>query len=446
MARFSMLDIALVRRDPERVRRRSRRRGLDPSTVDELLRYDEEYRSALTVAERAKAEKNRLSAEIGKASDKAAAARELRPKIEALSLGNRRRRGACRRRSPNQRRFAVARAARQHAEPLDESVPDGSDESANVEVRRWGEPRTFDFPVRPHWELGEELGILDFARAAKLSGSRFAILTGEGARLSRALEAFFLDRAQRRGYLEIAPPLLVSRATMWSTGQLSKFADAMFSDLDADLFLIPTGEVPLTALRSGEILEAGELPQKYAADTPCFRKEAGAAGKDTRGLMRQHQFEKVELVWLSKPDESFEALETLTSDAESLLQELELPHRVVALCAGDIGFNAAKTYDIEVWVPSSDSYREISSCSNCTDFQARRAAIRFRRDADAKPELGPYAQRLGASVGTHVDRAIGERSTIRRYDRPTAGLGSVCRFRSNYETSWISSSSTSRSR
>jgi seryl-tRNA synthetase len=387
MARFSMLDIALVRRDPERVRRALSRRNLDPSIVDDLLRCDEEYRSALTAAERAKAEKNRLTAAIGQAQDKAAAARELRPQIEALSqeiaAGEERARALSTADEPSPLRAMLE----QIPNLLDESVPAGADEASNVELRRWGTPRTFDFDPKPHWEIGEHLGILDFARAAKLSGSRFAVLGGAGARLSRALAAFFLDRARERGYVEVAPPLLVSRATMWSTGQLSKFADAMFEDPGAELFMIPTAEVPLTALRAGEILELAELPQKYVAHTPCFRKEAGAAGKDTRGLMRQHQFEKVELVWLAAPQSSFDALETLTRDAESLLTELELPHRVVALCAGDTGFNAAKTYDIEVWVPSSNAYREISSCSNCTDFQARRASIRFRREAGAKPEF-----------------------------------------------------------
>jgi seryl-tRNA synthetase len=268
-----------------------------------------------------------------------------------------------------------------------------------VEVRRWGEPPAFGFAPKPHWEIGERLGVLDFARAAKLSGSRFSVLRGDGARLARALETFFLDRAARRGYVEIAPPLLVSRETMWSTGQLSKFSDAMFVDQSADLFMIPTAEVPLTALRAGEILDAAELPVQYAAATACFRKEAGAAGKDTRGLMRQHQFEKVELVWLTAPEHSFETLERLTSDAESLLRELELPYRVVALCAGDTSFNAAKTYDIEVWVPSSGCYREISSCSNCTDFQARRGSIRFRREAAGKPELVHTLNGSGLAIG-----------------------------------------------
>jgi seryl-tRNA synthetase len=387
MARFSMLDIALVRRDPDRVRRSLARRGADPSIVDEFLRCDEEYRSALTAAEKAKAEKNRLSASIGQAGDKAAAAREVRPQIDALSTEIAALEERARALSTSGESSPLRALLEQTPNLLDDAVPDGSDEASNVELRRWGTPRDFDFPAKPHWEIGEQVGILDFTRAAKLSGSRFAVLAGAGARLSRALAAFFLDRARVRGYLEIAPPLLVSRATMWSTGQLSKFADAMFEDRDAGLFMIPTAEVPLTALRGDEILEFSELPQQYVAHTPCFRKEAGAAGKDTRGLMRQHQFEKVELVWLTAPEASLEALERLTRDAEALLVELELPHRVVALCAGDIGFNAAKTYDIEVWVPSNNAYREISSCSNCTDFQARRASIRFRRERGAKPEF-----------------------------------------------------------
>ncbi|HLY02622.1 MAG TPA: serine--tRNA ligase [Candidatus Cybelea sp.] len=369
------------------MRRSLSRRGADPSIVDDVLRCDDEYRSVLTAVERAKAEKNRLSATIGQAIDKSAAAREVRPKIDALSTEIAASEAQARALSPSGESSPLRALLEQTPNLLDGSVPDGSDEASNVELRRWGTPRDFDFAAKPHWEIGEALGILDFTRAAKLSGSRFAVLAGAGARLSRALAAFFLDRARERGYLEIAPPLLVARATMWSTGQLSKFADAMFEDRDAGLFMIPTAEVPLTALRGDEILEFSDLPQKYVAHTPCFRKEAGAAGKDTRGLMRQHQFEKVELVWLTAPENSFEALEELTRDAETLLADLELPHRVVALCAGDIGFNAAKTYDIEVWVPSNNAYREISSCSNCTDFQARRASIRFRRERGAKPEF-----------------------------------------------------------
>ena len=394
-----MLDIALIRRDPERVRRALARRGLDPSVVGELLRCDEEYRSALTAVERAKAEKNRLSAAIGQANDKAVAARELRPQIEALSQQIATLEERARMLSPSEEASPTRTMLEQLPNLLDDSVPDGADEADNVEIRRGGTPAEFDFAPKPHWEIGERLGILDFVRAGKLSGSRFAVLAGAGARLARALAAYFLDRAHGRGYVEIAPPLLVSKATMWSTGQLSKFADDMFEDRDAGLFLIPTAEVPLTALRSGEILESQDLPLKYVAYTPCFRKEAGAAGKDTRGLMRQHQFEKVELVWLTTPETSFETLETLTHDAESLLAELEVPYRVVALCAGDIGFNAAKTYDLEVWIPSSGSFREISSCSNCTDFQARRASIRFRREPGAKPEFVHTLNGSGLAIG-----------------------------------------------
>jgi seryl-tRNA synthetase len=394
-----MLDLVAFRRDPDRVARSARRRGIDPSFVPEILRYDEEYRSALTAAERAKAEKNRLSSEIGKAADKAAAAAELRPKIDALSQEIARHEERSRALSPETAQSPLRALLENTPNVLDDSVPDGENAEHNVEVRRWSEPRVFDFEPKPHWELGENSGILDFERAAKLSGSRFSLLRGQGARLSRAIGQYFLDRAAARGYVEIAPPLLVARDTMWSTGHLSKFSDAMFRDADADLFMIPTAEVPLTALHGNEILAADELPFKYAAYTPCFRKEAGAAGKDTRGLIRQHQFDKVELVWLSLPEHSFDALAALVRDAASLLEELELPHRVVALCSGDTGFTAAKTYDIEVWTPSSNGYREISSCSNCTDFQARRAQIRFRRDAKSKPEFAHTLNGSGLAVG-----------------------------------------------
>jgi seryl-tRNA synthetase len=399
MARFSMLDIALIRRDPERVRRALGRRGLDPSVVDEILRGDEEYRSALGAVERAKAEKNRLSAAIGQAENKAAAARELRPQIDRLAQEIAVAEERARFTSPADDASPLRTQLAQLPNLVDDAVPDGADEAANVEVRRSGTARAFDFDPKPHWELGEQLGILDFARAAKLSGSRFTVLAGDGARLARALAWYFLDRAAARGYREIAPPLLVTQSTMFATGQLSKFADDMFEDREAGLFMIPTAEVPLTAFRGGEILDASELPAKYVAFTPCFRREAGAAGKDTRGLMRQHQFEKVELVWLTAPDASFDALEMLTQHAESLLMELELPYRVVELCAGDTGFNAAKTYDLEVWVPSSGTYREISSCSNCTDFQARRASIRFRPEPNAKPAFVHTLNGSGLAIG-----------------------------------------------
>ena len=360
---------------------------------------DAEYRSALTSVETAKAEKNRLSAQIGKAADKAAAARELRPQLDELSERIEAAETRARALSIENPESPLRELLTQSPNVLDDSVPAGKDESDNVVVRSGGAPRAFDFEPLPHWELGERLGILDFERAAKLSGSRFSVLRGDGARLSRAIVQFFLDSAQRNGYTEVAPPVLVSRQTMWNTGQLTKFADAMFADQDADLFMIPTAEVPLTALHGDEILAIEQLPLQYAAYTPCFRKEAGAAGKDTRGLIRQHQFEKVELVWLTVPEQSFDALEQLTAHAESLLAALELPYRVLSLCSADVGFNAAKTYDLEVWLPSANAYREISSCSNCTDFQARRAAIRFRRDAKAKPELVHTLNGSGLAVG-----------------------------------------------
>jgi seryl-tRNA synthetase len=394
-----MLDIVLIRRDPDRVRRSAQRRGLDPSFVDDVLRLDGEYRSALTAVETAKSEKNRLSAQIAKAGDKAAAARELRPQLDELSQRIETAEAQARALGIDNPGSPLRELLTQSPNVLDDSVPEGKDESDNIVVRTSGAPPAFDFETLPHWELGERLGILDFERAAKLSGSRFSVLRGWGARLSRAIVQFFLDNAQRNGYIEVAPPVLVTRETMWKTGQLTKFADAMFQDPDADLFMIPTAEVPLTALHGEEILNAEELPLQYAAYTPCFRKEAGAAGKDTRGLIRQHQFEKVELVWLAAPEHSFEALEQLTAHAESLLAQLELPHRVVALCSADVGFNAAKTYDLEVWLPSAKTYREISSCSNCTDFQARRGGIRFRRDAKAKPELVHTLNGSGLAIG-----------------------------------------------
>jgi seryl-tRNA synthetase len=394
-----MLDIALVRRDPDRVRRSAQRRGIDVSFVDDILRLDAQYRSALAETERLKAEKNRLSAQIGKATDRAAAARELRPQLDALSASIAEHEATANALAPDLPESPLRALLENTPNVLDDTVPDGSDAASNVLVRSWGSPRAFDFEPKPHYELGEALDILDFSRAAKLSGSRFSVLKGKGARLHRAIAQFFLDRAGARGYEEIAPPVLVTRETMWSTGQLTKFSDAMFVDQEVDLFMIPTAEVPLTALYGGEILDAATLPRLLTAHTPCFRKEAGAAGKDTRGLIRQHQFEKVELVWLSAPEDSFDALERLTADAESLLQELGLPYRTMLLCAGDVSFNSAKTHDLEVWVPSSNSYREISSCSNCTDFQARRAQIRMRRDERAKPEFVHTLNGSGLAVG-----------------------------------------------
>jgi seryl-tRNA synthetase len=409
-----VLNLEVLRRDPELVRSASRRRGISSEFVDRVLALDQERRRGLTAVEQRKAEKNALSAEIAKAADKRTAAAELRPRIAELDAAI-----AAAGAGIPRLEEAISAALDDVPNLLDASVPDGSDEEANREIARWGEPPQFSFTPKPHWELGEALGIFDFERGAKLSGARFAILRGAGARLSRALAQFFLDRAARNGYLEINPPLLVSATTMWSTGQLSKFSDQMYAvsgEGDEKLFLIPTAEVPLTGMHRDEILAGEQLPLQYTAYTPCFRKEAGAAGKDTRGLFRQHQFEKVELVWLTTPERSFDDLETLRSHASGLLQELGLAHRTMLLCAGDTSFNSAKTYDLEVWVPSFARYREISSCSNCTDFQARRSAIRFRPEPGAKPEFVHTLNGSGVAIG----RAL--LALVENYQRADGGV------------------------
>ena len=282
----------------------------------------------------------------------------------------------------------------------DAACPVGSTEADNPEVRRWGTPREFAFEPKPHWELGESLGIIDFERAAKLAGARFAVGLKAGARLERALINFMLDLHTAAGsYAEVLPPFLVNRDTMTGTGQLPKFEADLFHLDEPDYFLIPTAEVPVTNLFRDEILDGAQMPLCYAAYTPCFRKEAGAHGRDTRGLIRQHQFNKVELVKFTRPEDSDTELEKLLGDAEAVLQKLNLPYRVVDLCTGDLGFSAARTFDIEVWLPGQQAYREISSCSNFRDFQARRANIRFRREAGAKPEFVHTLNGSGLAVG-----------------------------------------------
>jgi seryl-tRNA synthetase len=284
----------------------------------------------------------------------------------------------------------------------DPSVPRGADASGNVEIRRVGEPPRLPFAPRAHWEIGPDLGILDFERAAKVSGARFAVQWGAGARLERALSAFMLDlHTGRRGYTEVVPPYLVTPETMLRTGQLPKFEGDLFKTRagERDLFLIPTAEVPLTALHGDEMLEADTLPRRYVSFTPCFRSEAGSYGKDVRGLIRQHQFHKVELVKLTTPETSMAELESMVADAEAVLQALGLAYRVVLLCTGDMGFNSAKTYDLEVWLPGQDTYREISSCSNCTDFQARRGSLRYRPEPNAKPRFLHTLNGSGLAVG-----------------------------------------------
>lgn len=283
-----------------------------------------------------------------------------------------------------------------------DSVPDGKDERDNVVVRTWGEKPKLEFPPKPHWELGESLGILEWPQAAKISGARFTISKGAGARLERALASFFVDVHTSRGYREVLPPYLVTAETMTGTGQLPKFEEDLFrTQGETPLYLIPTAEVPVTNMHRDEIFEPGDLPISYCAWSPCFRAEAGAAGKDTRGLVRQHQFHKVELVKFARADESFAELEKMVEDAQEVLKRLGLHHRVVQLCAGDMGFASSKTYDLEVWLPGQDAYREISSCSNCEDFQARRIRVRYRGEG-GKPRLAHTLNGSGVAVGRTV--------------------------------------------
>jgi seryl-tRNA synthetase len=282
----------------------------------------------------------------------------------------------------------------------DDSVPEGADDEDNIEIKRWGEKPEFSFTPKPHWEIGVDEGFLDFERAAKLSGARFALLSGFGARLERALINFMLDvQTTRHGYREILPPFLVNTPTMTATGQLPKFEEDLFKIKDWDLYLIPTAEVPVTNIHREETVEERQLPIKYTAFTPCFRSEAGSYGRDTRGLIRQHQFNKVELVKFTTPETSSDELESLLADAEEILQMLGLHYRVVTLCSGDLGFSATKTYDIEVWLPGQQAYREISSCSNFLDFQARRGSIRYRPDGEKKSRLVHTLNGSGLAVG-----------------------------------------------
>lgn len=284
-----------------------------------------------------------------------------------------------------------------------EDVPVGKDDSCNPVIRTIGEPRKFDFTPKPHWEIGENLGILDFERGVKVSGARYVFYKGLGSRLERSVIEFFLDlHTQKHGYTEFFPPFIVNGASMQGTGQLPKFAEDMYKLENGDMYLIPTAEVPVTNLHRDDVLKAEELPLKYTAYSACFRAEAGAAGKDTRGLIRMHQFNKVELVKFTKPEDSWAELDKLTADAEEVLQVLGLPYHVVCLCTGDLGFSSATTYDLEVWLPAANCYREISSCSNFLDFQARRANIRFKRDAKAKPEFVHTLNGSGVAVGRTV--------------------------------------------
>lgn len=390
-----MLDRDLIRQDPDRFRRSLERRRLPAQVIDEVLAVDARWRSAVTALDALKAERNRISSQFASAkSSGPEVLAELRARSGAL--GERIAGGEA---GAAALEAALLELLANVPNLLADDVPDGVDSSANVLVRSWGEPPTFSFQPKPHWEIGERLKILDFERGVSLARSRFTVLTGLGARLNRALVDFFLTRNAADGCTEIVPPILVNRETVQATGHLSKFADAMFSVDDGTLFLSPTAEVQLVNLHRGEILGAEELPKRYTAYTPCFRQEAGAAGKDTRGLIRQHQFEKVELVTICRPEDDEPMHRRIVERAESLLRELGLPHRVMLLCSGDTGFASSKTYDLEVWLPGQAAYREISSCSTCGDFQARRAMIRYRPQPKAKPAFAHTLNGSALAVG-----------------------------------------------
>ncbi|HET7746711.1 MAG TPA: serine--tRNA ligase [Vicinamibacteria bacterium] len=391
-----MLDLRFVVDNRELVVERLRRRGLDVSAAP-FWSLDAERRKVLQSVEQLRHRQRTVGEEI---------ARRGRAKEDASSLKAEMKSVADEIRDLEARLDGLEEQVRAQLLEIpnlpDQSVPVGPDASANVEVRRVGQPRAFSFAPRPHFEIGPALGILDFERAAKVSGARFAVYRGAGARLERALAQLMLDlHTRERGYTEVIPPYLVSPETMLGTGQLPKFKGDFFETRagDRELYLIPTAEVPVTALHRDEILDGDTLPRKYVAWTPCFRSEAGSYGKDTRGLIRNHQFHKVELVTLATPERSMDELEAMVADAEEVLKRLVIPYRVVVLSTGDMGFNAAKTYDIEVWLPSQGTYREISSCSNCTDFQARRLSMRYRAEPKGKPRLVHTLNGSGLAVG-----------------------------------------------
>ena len=392
-----MLDLKFVRENLDAVQANLDHRRTEGKLDDYAKLYDER-KEIIQEVEQLKAHRNAVSDEIAQlkrnkesADDKIAEMKKVGNQI--ADLDNRGRDVETKLRD----------IALRLPNMCDPSVPVGNDENDNPEMRKWSTPRQFDFPIQAHWDLGESLDILDFERATKESGARFTIYKGFGARMERALINFMLDlHCDKQGYTEMMTPYMVTTDTLTGTGQLPKFAEDMYKVEGQDYFLIPTAEVTLTNYHSGEILKEEDLPKYYTAFTACFRSEAGSAGRDTRGLIRQHQFNKVEMVKIAHPDHSWEELEKLTDNAEEVLRLLELPHRVITLCTGDIGFGSAKTYDVEVWMPAQNTYREISSCSNMTDFQARRANIRFRRNGKGKPEFVHTLNGSGLAVGRTV--------------------------------------------
>lgn len=389
-----LLDLKFIRSNQDKVKKAMADRHYD-FDLDQLLVWDEQRRSLIAESEQLKNRRNTLSQEVGRLKAAKQDASELQEEV----------RGIGKRIKELDQELAELEQKLNNALLMipnipHETVPVGEDEEDNLVLRVEGEPPKFSFEPRPHWEIGEKLDILDFARGVKVAGARFTVLKGWGAKLERALVNFMLDlHTREHGYTEIFPPFLVNRATMTGTGQLPKFEEDLFLCQREDLFLVPTAEVPVTNLYSSEILAAEQLPIYHTAYTACFRAEAGAAGRDTRGLIRQHQFNKVELVKFTTPEDSYMELEKLTNDAEEVLQRLGLAYRVVSLCTGDLGFSAAKTYDLEVWLPAAGCYREISSCSNFEDFQARRANIRYRPEHGARPRFVHTLNGSGLAVG-----------------------------------------------
>ncbi len=392
-----MLDIKFIRENPGKVKKamRDRQKNMD-DVIGEILRLDEERRTLISETEEMKSEQNAMNKKIPAMKKAGEDTNEVLAKMkeisDKISKGNSR---------LNEVEMRWKELLLSVPNVPNDCVPYGKDDSENPEIRRWSEPRKFDFEIKPHWEIGKNLGILDPERAAKVTGTRFHFYKGLGAKLERAVINFFLNTHAENGYTEILPPFMANTASLYGTGQLPKF-DNGFKIEDTDYFLIPTAEVPVTNFHRDEILDGSKLPIKYCAYSACFRSEAGSAGRDTRGLIRQHQFNKVELVKFVKPETSYDELEKLTSDAENLLQLLKLPYRVVCLCTGDITFCSAKTYDIEVWMPSYGRYVEISSCSNFEDYQARRSQIRYKDGPKDKTKLVHTLNGSGLAVGRTV--------------------------------------------
>ncbi|MBS4175905.1 serine--tRNA ligase [Bacillus sp. FJAT-49736] len=393
-----MLDIKFLRANFEEVKGKLQHRGEDLTDFEKFEELDTKRRELISVTEELKSKRNEVSQKIAQMKREKQNADELI--IEMREVGEKIKQFDEELRTVEER---LERILMSIPNIPHESTPIGESEDDNIEIRKWGEVRDFDFEAKPHWDIATDLNILDFERAAKVTGSRFVFYKGLGARLERALFNFMLDlHVEEHGYEEVLPPYLVNRASMTGTGQLPKFEEDAFLVESEDYFLIPTAEVPVTNLHRDEILNGDQLPISYAAFSACFRSEAGSAGRDTRGLIRQHQFNKVELVKFVKPEESYGELEKLTGHAEKVLQLLGLPYRVLSMCTADLGFTAAKKYDIEVWIPSYNSYREISSCSNFEAFQARRANIRFRREPNAKPEHVHTLNGSGLAIGRTV--------------------------------------------